>query len=149
VNDEEVSPDGRTLVRWEVNTGRMSHEIWTPTIIDVETGTPILELPDAGFDGRPVWTENGFTLKLRHYWRPGILDIAVDHNRQTFSFGDAAAGAEPLAELSRRVEDWFREFERETARAEWAAKRVRLTRLVLISLLVGGVALAFLWLFAH
>ena len=92
---EERSPDGRTVVRWVVSDGRMSHIIRTPTIVDAESGETILQFGDSGFDAAIAWgADGGFDIDLRHYWRPGTLHVRVDRAAGTFQLL-AADGAEP------------------------------------------------------
>jgi hypothetical protein len=84
-SSEELSPDGRTLVRWAVSDGRMSHVIRTPTIVDAASGRAILSFADSGYDAAIAWGEAGrFEIDLRHYWRPGALRVAVDRNTGSF-----------------------------------------------------------------
>lgn len=65
---DELSPDGRTLVRWAESDGRMSHVIRTPTIVDAAGGETILLLGDDGYDVTIGWGEDGgFDIDLRHY----------------------------------------------------------------------------------
>jgi hypothetical protein len=44
---DELSPDGRTLVRWAESDGRMSHVIRTPHILDAASGETILRCRDS------------------------------------------------------------------------------------------------------
>ena len=118
-DQDELSPDGRTLVRWSESDGRMSHVIRTPTIVDADGGAPILELADSGFDAQILWAENGgFDIDLRHYWRPGTLRLTVDRAAGTFRISGApeAGSPHPLAELSAFVEAHYQAAEREAAR---------------------------------
>ncbi|MBV9883007.1 MAG: hypothetical protein JO276_08370 [Sphingomonadaceae bacterium] len=100
---DELSSDGRTLVRWAVSDGRMSHIIRTPAIVDAASGRPILRCGDSGFDATIAWGEEGrFAIDLRHYWRPGTLGIAVDRSAGTFRVTgpDAEASPRPIETLS-------------------------------------------------
>lgn len=134
-DQDELSPDGRTLVRWEESDGRMSHVIRTPTIVDAATGAKILGLSDSGFDATIVWGEAGrFDIHLRHYWRAGTLALIVDRGSESFRIAgaEAEAPAHPLREIDRFVEAHFkaadraaaktpaaRSFEAEQLRNEW------------------------------
>jgi hypothetical protein len=101
---EETSPDGRILVRFDIDHGRMSHEIWTPTIVEAATGQILLHIRRGGIDGRPQWRSGGFTLGLRDYYHPDLwLRLEVDLNRGTFRF-DGTEADEPIAALSDRVD---------------------------------------------
>ena len=107
---EEVSPDRRTLVRWSVSDGRMSHIIRTPTIVDADSGEILLRLGDSGYDAAIAWgPDGGFDIDLRHYWRPETLRLRVDRGAGAFHIlGDGDEGpAKELAGLSRFVEAHF------------------------------------------
>lgn len=113
---DELSPDGRTLVQWSESDGRMSHIIRTPAIVDAAGGGTILKLGDSGFDATIDWgADGGFDIDLRHYWRAGTLRLTVDRSGGTFRI--AGAGDEhpphPLGELSVFVEDHFTAADRE------------------------------------
>jgi len=121
---DELSPDGRTLVRWAISDGRMSHIIRTPTIVDAADGGTILQLADSGFDASIVWGEGGgFDVDLRHYWRAGTLRVTVD--RAAGSFRLAEAGDEQpshdLAGLGAFVEAHFAAADREAIREKPAS----------------------------
>jgi hypothetical protein len=114
--EDELSPDGRTLVKWSESDGRMSHVIRTPTVVDAASGDTILRCSDSGFDASIIWgADGGFDIDLRHYWRAGTLRVAID--RAAGSFRIAGAGdehpARPLGELSAFVEAHFSATDRE------------------------------------
>ena len=107
---DELSPDGRTLVQWSESDGRMSHVIRTPTILDAAGGGTILKLGDSGFDATIGWgADGGFDVDLRHYWRAGTLRLTVDRSAGTFRISGAGDDhpPHPLGELSAFVEDHF------------------------------------------
>ena len=107
---EELSPDGRTLVRWVESDGRMSHVIRTPTILDAAGRGTILRFGDSGFDGAIAWgADGGFEIDLRHYWRPGNLRLSVDRAGGRFCRldGEGACRSHPLGEISEYVEAYF------------------------------------------
>ena len=134
-DQDELSPDGRTLVRWAESDGRMSHVIRTPTIVDAVTGAEILKLSDSGFDASIIWGEAGrFDISLRHYWRAGTLALTIDRGSDSFRMAGAEdeAPAHPLGEIDKFVEAHFeaadraaaktpagRSFEAEQLRSEW------------------------------
>ena len=102
---EETSPDGRFLVRFDVDHGRMSHEIWTPSIFEAATGRQLLHIRQVAVDGRPEWRPGGFALELRHYHFPELrLGLAADLDCEIFRF-DGSPSDEPLARLSDRVDE--------------------------------------------
>jgi hypothetical protein len=108
---EELSPDGRTFVRWAESDGRMSHVIRTPEVLDAASGDTILHLGDSGFDAAIDWAEDGgFAIDLRHYWRPGTLRLTIDRSTGTFRTTGAGAGQapQPLGALSAFVEAHFK-----------------------------------------
>lgn len=130
--DEELSPDGRTLVRWAVSDGRMSHIIRTPTILDAAGGEVILRVADTGYDAAILWgADGGFEIDLRHYWRPETLRLKVDRAAGTFraTGADGDGPPHPLAALSRFVETHFTAGDAEREAAGRAAGRARLDRL--------------------
>ena len=88
--DEAHSPDGTIRVEYGVHTERMSHEVYTPRVIDVETDNVLFDLwasdycqwdAMARFDApRTV------TLELRKY--PGTdpgFSVRIDASRRTFT----------------------------------------------------------------
>jgi hypothetical protein len=130
---DELSPDGRTLVRWVESDGRMSHVIRTPTILDVASGETILRCGDSGYDASIAWgEEGGFDIDLRHYWRPETLRLKVD--RAGGSFRASGVGGEgpphPLDALGAFVEAHFTGADAERAAAGAAARRASEERLV-------------------
>ncbi|MGZ8998657.1 MAG: hypothetical protein ACXW2T_07365 [Allosphingosinicella sp.] len=105
---EDRSPDGSILARFDVETGLMSHEIWTPTLILAGTGDTLLRIHGTGVDGRPVWRPGGFSLALRHYYHPHVsLSFTADLDRGTFRFDDQDKD-ERIATLSDRVGEELR-----------------------------------------
>ncbi|HEX8644993.1 MAG TPA: hypothetical protein VF702_13875 [Allosphingosinicella sp.] len=109
---DELSPDGRTLVRWQLSHGRMSHMIVTPACYDAETGAAILRL-DSGFDAQLRWLDHGrFSLHLRHYWRRGAAAIEIDRKADRFRLLEDAVPPGPgpwvpIERLHREVEARF------------------------------------------
>ena len=86
----------------------MSHEIWTPTIIECASGRTLLHIRQLGIDGRPQWRPDGFALGLRCYRHTQAwLGITVDADRDCFRF-DGSEAEEPLEALSDRVDEELR-----------------------------------------
>jgi hypothetical protein len=113
--EDELSPDGRTLVQWSQSDGRMSHVICTPNIFDAASGESILRCRDSGFDASIAWRDDGgFDIDLRHYWRAGTLSVTVDRAAGTFRMagGGEAQPSHKLGELSAFVEAHFQAADR-------------------------------------
>ena len=152
---EELSPDGRTLVRWAVSDGRMSHVIRTPKILDAESGATILQFADSGFDAAIVWAaDGGFEIDIRHYWRPGTLRLKVDRPAGTFTVcaADGGDGPQPLVGLGDFVEVYFAAVEAiqaadaraaawERTERVWRARRSGLRALWIMLALGAGAAI--------
>jgi hypothetical protein len=86
---EARSPDGRLLVRWEIDHGRMSHEICTPTIVDLAMGRTLLAIRQHGVDGHPQWRPGGFSLGLRNYYYPQLsVKLTAEVEQGWFRFDD-------------------------------------------------------------
>ena len=86
----------------------MSHEIWTPTIIECASGRTLLHIRQHGIDGRPQWRPDGFTLGLRCYDHSKLwLGLTVDAGRDCFRF-DGSEVEEPLEALGDRVDEELR-----------------------------------------
>ncbi len=87
--DVTISPDGAIRVEWMVNTGRMSHEIWSPKVIAIAGGKTLFDLRDPDLDVSFEWLENGtFRMHFRWYSRGGNLTVFVDVPRRIFRIGD-------------------------------------------------------------
>ena len=133
---EQSSPDGRFLVRFDIDHGRMSHEIWTPTVVETATGRTLLHIRRNGIDGRPQWRPCGFALALRCYHHPLLaLSLSVDVDRAIFRF-DGHASDEPLATLSDRVDEELGRQMKSADRSSESVQRRRAASDVLV--LVAG-----------
>lgn len=111
----ETSPDGRTRIEFAISTGRMSHEIYTPQIVDAATGQVLADFwPDTMWDGHVKWKEDGgFTLTMRYYaGETGSYPVEINAERDQFTFG---AESGPLSELRRCLD---RERKRRTQETE-------------------------------
>ena len=98
MNGEELSPDGSIRVPWSVSTGRMSHEIWSPKIIDVKTGGTIPDLHGEDWDGSFDWLDHGrFSVSLRRYGGGRSFTVWVDPVAGVFRSGAENAPGQRLA----------------------------------------------------
>ena len=142
---EERSPDGRLLVQYDIDHGRMSHEIWTPTIVEAATGQTLLVIRQHGIDGRPQWRPSGFTLGLRCYRYPHLwLSFAVDLDRGYFRF-DGRDDDEPLDTLTDRVDEALRRQIDATNRRGDRQRRPRVARDVGVALMFVAIVGAAVW----
>jgi hypothetical protein len=98
--DITISPDGKYRVEWAINTGRMSHEIWSPKVIEVDTGETVLDLWSGDLDGSVHWGNDGrtFELSMRSYIREGYAKLWVDAPNRMFRLNGGSM--EPLAKLT-------------------------------------------------
>ncbi len=93
------SPDGKYRVEWMVNTGRMSHEIWSPRVTEIESGETLVDLWSGDLDGSVHWGDNGvFELSMRSYIREGYAKLWVDAPNRMFRLNGGSL--EPLAKLT-------------------------------------------------
>jgi hypothetical protein len=87
--DVTISPDGAIRVEWMVNTGRMSHEIWSPKVIVAATGRTLFDLRDPDLDVSFDWLDHGaFRMSFRWYSRGGNMTVFVDVPRGAFRIGE-------------------------------------------------------------
>jgi hypothetical protein len=107
--ERELSPDGRVLVEYFIQTQRMSHETRTPRITDVATGEVLLQLDDSLFDGSVSWVgAGGLSLSLRHYALGGGIEVHIDPARRTWSIAGQDSGELPLAIAAREIPKRYR-----------------------------------------
>jgi len=108
MQDVTISPDGWFRVNWSVNTGRMSHEIWSPLVTLIATGKVLFDLRDGDIDASFDWLGDGvFQMRLRRYSRSGhILDVQVDASRRVFRIG-ANGSAQPLELVQQAILEVF------------------------------------------
>jgi hypothetical protein len=108
MQDVTLSPDGWFRVNWSVNTGRMSHEIWSPLVTLTATEEVLFDLRDGDIDASFDWLGNGaFQMRLRRYSRSGhILDVWVDASRRVFRLG-AEGPEQPLESVQKAILEVF------------------------------------------
>jgi hypothetical protein len=162
---EELSPDGRVLVRWTLDHGLGNIEYRVPAIHDAATGALLFDL-GGRFDGSVRWLEGGrFELHLGRWYGGGRAEFLVDPERGAFRVlarpeeGESEDGPEqPLAFLPEQAE---REMERGREEAErlhaeqqrkfrrWLFWRHELPRIgltaVAILALLGAIAAGSYW----
>jgi len=109
MQDEALSPDGHTRVKWSINTGRMSHEICSPRITDARSGEMILDLwTDGSWDASVQWLDNGIMrLRIRHYLEGGATILDVDVDRLSGSFVIDGGDPQPIAALQNELPPSF------------------------------------------
>ncbi|MDQ1589881.1 MAG: hypothetical protein QOG71_508 [Pyrinomonadaceae bacterium] len=103
---QSVSPDGTIRVEFDVQTGRMSHEIYSPRVVSVPDGEVLVSLWGTQWDASAQFEQPGTVrLSLRHYdgERPGFA-VEIDARARTFSFADAPVEKHPLARFEKLIE---------------------------------------------
>ncbi|HEX8421828.1 MAG TPA: hypothetical protein VF634_00355 [Pyrinomonadaceae bacterium] len=102
---QSTSPDGTLRVEFDVQTGRMSHEIYSPRVVSLPDGEPLVDLWGTQWDASAQFEETGkVRLSLRHYDgdKPGF-DVTIDAGKRAFSFADAPAEQHPLASFEKLI----------------------------------------------
>jgi hypothetical protein len=100
-----TSPDGTLRVEFAVETGRMSHEIYSPRVVSVPGGEVLADLWGTQWDASAQFEQPGTVrLSLRYYpgEKPGFA-VTIDARARTFSFADAPGEAHPLARFNKLV----------------------------------------------
>jgi hypothetical protein len=85
---QETSPDGTIRVEFDVSTGLMSHEIYSPRILALPGGEVLADLWGTQWDASVQFDETGMMLMyLRHYPgdRPGFA-VTIDARARSFWF---------------------------------------------------------------
>lgn len=107
-SDDAHSPDGTVRVEYQVNEVRMSHWIYNPRVIDVETGDVLFDLW-----GSDYWLWDAMarfdaprtaTLELRSY--PGTdpgFRVRIDASTRTFTIVKGTCPPEIQARLERET----------------------------------------------
>jgi hypothetical protein len=92
MSQDTSSPDGRLRIEWTYSSGRMSHEMWAPTVYDTKSGKQILSLGPDSWDASFLWQPDGIAIMhLRHYYQGGgkILIVRIDMAREQFQAGES------------------------------------------------------------
>ncbi|HEX8458499.1 MAG TPA: hypothetical protein VF656_14460 [Pyrinomonadaceae bacterium] len=102
---QSVSPDGMLRVEFDVQTGRMSHEIYSPRVVSVTDGEVLVDLWGTYWDASAQFKEPGTVdLYLRYYPadKPGF-GVRIDARAGTFAFADALGEHHPLAGFEKLI----------------------------------------------
>jgi hypothetical protein len=102
---QSVSPDGAIRVEFAVETGLMSHEIFSPRVVCVAGGEVLVDLWGTQWDAAAKFERPGTVrLSLRRYpgEKPGFA-VTIDARARTFRFEDAPAEEHPLARFNKLV----------------------------------------------
>lgn len=116
---DHTSPDGTLRVEFDRFEPKMSHWVYRPRITDTRTGRVLVDLWGTPWDGGVEFEQEGHVL-LRLWRYPGRmppLTVHVSLREGLFFFDESPAQREPLAVLTKRLEAWHREREREYAEA--------------------------------
>ena len=103
---QSVSPDGTLRVEFDVQTGRMSHEIYCPCVVSVPDGEVLVNLWGTQWDASAQFEEPGTVgLSLRYYpgEKPGFA-VTIDARARTLRFADAPGEQHPLASFEKLIE---------------------------------------------
>jgi hypothetical protein len=103
---QATSPDGTIRVEFDVETGRMSHEIYNPRVVLLPDGEVLADLWGTQWDASAQFVEPGTVgLSLRCYpgEKPGFA-VTIDARARTFSFADAPGEQHPLASFEKLIE---------------------------------------------
>ena len=101
-----TSPDGTLRVEFDVETGRMSHEIYSPRVVSVPGGEVLVDLWGTQWDASAQFEEPGTVgLSLRCYpgEKPGFA-VTIDARARTFRFADAPDEQHPLVSFEKLIE---------------------------------------------
>lgn len=95
----EVSPDGRIIVLYAVTPMRMSHEVWSPRVVDAATGQVLMDWwHESLWEGTVVrWDGSRFLMNFRCYpgWK-GSATVDIDPHARTFTLNGQT---KPLADI--------------------------------------------------
>jgi hypothetical protein len=103
---QSTSPDGTLRVEFDVETGRMSHEINSPRVVSVPEGEVLADLWGTQWDASAQFEEPGTVrLSLRCYpgEKPGFA-LTIDARARTFRFADAPDEQHPLTSFKKLIE---------------------------------------------
>ncbi|MDQ1522085.1 MAG: hypothetical protein QOE47_9 [Pyrinomonadaceae bacterium] len=145
---QPVSPDGTIRVEFDVQTGRMSHEIYSPRVVSVADGEVLVDLWGTQWDASAQFEQAGTVrLSLRHYdgEKPGFA-LTIDARARTFSFADAPGEAHPLARFEKLIGRKHAAQERYVQSRPVAPPTGKL-KLLLYALLLAGIVFVLLNVF--
>lgn len=102
---QSTSPDGTLKVEFDVQTGRMSHEICSPRVVSLPDGEVLVNLWGTQWDASAQLDEPGMVgLSLRYYpgEKPGFA-VTIDARARTFHFADAPGEQHPLGSFEKLI----------------------------------------------
>ena len=102
---DKTSPDGTIKVEFDVSTGLMSHEIYSPRVVALPGGEVLADLWGTQWDATADFEAPGtVTLFLRHYPgdRPGFA-VTIDARVRSFWFTDSPAERHALDQFVKLV----------------------------------------------
>ncbi|HZG51855.1 MAG TPA: hypothetical protein VEZ40_06955 [Pyrinomonadaceae bacterium] len=102
---QSTSPDGTIRVEFDVETGRMSHEIQRPRVLSLPGGEALVDLWGTQWDASARFEEpRTVRLSLRRYpgEKPGFV-VTIDARARTFCFADAPGEQHPLTSFKKLI----------------------------------------------
>jgi len=102
---DKTSPDETIRVEFEISTGLMSHEIYSPRVVKLPGGEVLADLWGTQWDASANFAEAGtVTLYLRYYPadRPGFA-VTIDARARAFWFTDNPAEQHALDQFVKLV----------------------------------------------
>lgn len=139
----EASPDGRLRVDYFVDSGLMSHEIDSPTLVDVSTGECLFALGYPWSATTAFGSGGEVTFELRHYPNGAtVIRVAIDTRRRE---GRIDGGEPvPLAALSSAIRKRYEDLVPAASEKRYAFEQAK-SRIAVAFFLVAVVAAMFLF----
>ena len=110
--EEQFSPDGRYLLRIAAIPMRMSHEVNSPSLIEVETQTVIFDPGNMWDAGKIQWSEDSKTLQMGFRLYPDgniYFDLVIDlaAGLATLIYNEKTALNDTLAEVQKTMKETY------------------------------------------
>jgi hypothetical protein len=135
-----TSPDGMIRVAFDVSTGRMSHEIYSPRVVRLPEGEVLLDLWGTMWDASTHFDAPGTVrLSLRYY--PGerhSFEVTVDARARSFHFADSPTEQHALSKFARLIERKYKTQPAYVSARQPAAGDERLVAILVVGLLILG-----------